>query len=663
MAKGGQIDIEINLTGQEDIEGQIEGVKAGAGDVGEAFSTMSTMVDSSNEQMAEGFGGLGEGVGGLLSSVGDLKGGFSELGKGGAAGMLALIGPIGAVLGSLYALYQAFKQISGAALEAENRMEAVQAASGDMTGKLEALSEKGILPVNEALEHFIDVNMRAQISKELAQKVAEKTTKSFMELIEAEEALTTVTKKLDEINQGVNAGFRSRAFAVQQFKDAQERLNAASVKHTATVKKISDAYRDAMAPMSEAAKLNLELEETSKEALLTKAKEQIEIRKTIELLKIQTSKTNDLAQAEAKLNAETKAKISLLKINEMAKDGLKSFVSENDKYIKSVNQAALTEKNAAIERDKLREAERLKQKQDRATRAKEHRARLAQRRALEIARQKMDEAAALRILSDQAKLNELVIKNTQTGTDAEISLIEHRYSEAQRLAGDNHTQQLIAEEIYISELESLNDKLIDQETAKNKKLDDLRKKEALEVLNAQNKLQAQSDAIMRRAGDAAGAFGKAFAAAAADAIWTSKSIAESLRASMDALGRQATIEALMEGARALKDLALSNFAGAAMHGKAAAAFLGVAVAAKATGAAVGGGGGGGGSPAGVSPLGSPLTDTAPQRDTAQRDNPMIFNISMGTVYSTEQGALTALTNTITREINRDRRGSPRLRGT
>jgi len=663
MAKGGKIDIEINLTGQEEVEGQIEGVKAGAGDVGEAFSTMSTMVDSSNEQMAEGFGGLGEGVGGLLSSVGDLKGGFSELGKGGAAGMLSLIGPIGAALGALYALYQAFKQISGAALEAENRIEAVQAASGDMTGKLEALSEKGILPVNEALEHFIDVNMRAQVSKELAQKVAEKTTKSFMKLIEAQMDLTEAHADHDaELKRG-RPSMTNYAYGTSQIESAQRDLTEATEDHHATVKKISDAYKAAMAPMAEAAKINLELEETSKEALLTKGKEQIEIRKTIELLKIQTSETNDLAQAEAKLNAETKAKISLLKINDMALDVLKSFVSENDKYIKSVDQVALAEKNAAVEIARLREAERLKQKQDRATRAKEHRARLAQRMALNIARQKMDEAAALRILADQAKLNELVIKNTQTGTDAEISLIEHRYSEAQRLAGDNHTQQLIAEEIYISELESLNDKLIDQETAKNKKLDDLRKAEAQNVLNAQNKLQAQSDAIMRRAGDAAGAFGKSFAAAAADAIWTSKSIAESLKGSMDALGRQATIEALMEGARALKDLAMSNFVGAAMHGKAAAAFLGVAGAAAITSAAVGGGGGGGGSSGGVSPLGSPLTDTAPQRDTAQRESPMIFNISMGTVYSTEQGALTALTNTITREINRDRRGSPRLRGT
>ena len=56
------------------------------------------------------------------------------------------------------------------------------------------------------------------------------------------------------------------------------------------------------------------------------------------------------------------------------------------------------------------------------------------------------------------------------------------------------------------------------ERAKNKNLDDLRKAEAQNVLNAQNKLQAQSDAIMRRAGDAAGAFGKSFAAAAAGVL-------------------------------------------------------------------------------------------------------------------------------------------------
>ena len=96
---------------------------------------------------------------------------------------------------------------------------------------------------------------------------------------------------------------------------------------------------------------------------------------------------------------------------------------------------------------------------------------------------------------------------------------------------------------------------------------------------------------------------------------------------------------------------------AAAASAAAAAFAGVATLAGVLGANIGGGQSAPSSSA--SPTGAPLISTEDREPMRQDNQPIVFNISMGTVYSTEESALTALTNAITREQNRARRGAPR----
>ena len=133
MAKGGTIEIDVELSGGQDI-------RQGFDEIGSAGKALTETMGATNEKLGEGLAGVGESVFGLADTFGELKNGIKNVGQVGAKGLIGLLGPIGMVVTAGFALYESFRMISGAAQEAEENQAAMAAAAGDLQSKLEALS-------------------------------------------------------------------------------------------------------------------------------------------------------------------------------------------------------------------------------------------------------------------------------------------------------------------------------------------------------------------------------------------------------------------------------------------------------------------------------------------------------------------------------------------
>ena len=166
-------------------------------------------------------------------------------------------------------------------------------------------------------------------------------------------------------------------------------------------------------------------------------------------------------------------------------------------------------------------------------------------------------------------------------------------------------------------------------------------------------------------GDLAQSFASGFAEATFGALAMGEGFQESIVRIIEGLGKQATVQALMETAKGVSALIL-NPALAAPHFKAAGIFGGVAALAGVSASSLGGSGGSaGGAGAGVdsaaSPSGAPQTAPTPQRETAQETS-TVFNINFGgaVIYDTKQAAERAMVDRLVSVINQRNRGSRRL---
>jgi hypothetical protein len=154
-----QVEVEVVLSGAEQAQKGLSGIGETAGKMAERF-------DSENSKLGEGLSSLTDNVGELVGSMGELGAATKSMGSMSTASLMGLVPAVGAVVAAGFALYETFMNISGAAQEAENRTEAMAAAAGDLQSKLEALSEKGVLPTTEQLKEFTRATIDAQVAKD-----------------------------------------------------------------------------------------------------------------------------------------------------------------------------------------------------------------------------------------------------------------------------------------------------------------------------------------------------------------------------------------------------------------------------------------------------------------------------------------------------------------
>ena len=693
MAKGGTIEIEVELEGAQDI-------KEGLGSIGTAGKALAANMGVANEKLGEGLESVGESVFGVLDSFSELKHGISTVSQTGISGFTALLGPIGMVVTAGFTLYETFKMISGAAQEAEENASAMAAAASDLQSKLEALSEKGVQPSVKDLQKFSQVTLEAQFYKEKLQFAQEKLTKTFQAGFEAEER---VRKLREQVAKSTN----TRAILDGELKEAIEDLNKARAKETKELNKFIPMQIEANKKLKAAEKIYKGHEETSAEFLATKVKENIERLKSLKIIEHE-NKLSEKAASLAKIEIERRAQLALVYAKEN-EENQKLLLAQNtaiEKEIKAINQQDLINKQSAKKREKIEKEEEAKRK-ERAKRAMD----LArQRRDREKAEQERRKQEALKVFAEESRIRQLEIQAQEDSTQKQINLATHRYVTQLQLAKDNLNQQRIAILEFNAELKGIRDKeakeALQAEQARVKQAQAIslnaarfnaqqiennleRELELLRLsyeqkvmlaegseleiseltrryaIDRQKLLASQASNMKETFTDMFASLGRGMASAAYNAIFFSGSLKEATANIIKGLGEQAAVESLMQTAKGVAALA-NPFTAFQAPGffKSAGIFAGAAALAGVTASAMGAGdtGGGGGLGGGASAMGSPQTAQAPQREEATSSS-MVFNINFSgaVVYDTRKAAEMALADRVTRAMNTQRRGAPRSR--
>lgn len=694
MANGGTVEIEVELTGTKDI-------REGLGSIGEAGKTLVDSMHFSNEKLGEGIGELGESVFGLKDSFSELKTGIMSLGTTGASGLMALLGPIGAVVTAGFALYEVFKLISGAAQEAEENESAMTAAASDLQSKLEALSEKGVKPATSELQKFSLVTIKAQIAKEKLQFRQEKLTKVAIKAYEADEKARKAQERLNRSMEIITITSGQLAVDKQRLAQATEEQTEANNKLSESLSKLNKQQEDANKKITAAAKLEKELEERGAEFLQGKVKENIEKLKGLQLMEQEKNLTEDVFQI-AQVAIEKEAALALLKAesNEENASALKNQNDELEKRIKLIDRDALVKEVAVKKEMEAEDAFENKRKQ--AAKARRDRAsQMAKARETEAQREQQRQ---LKLFAERTRIQQLEIESQENSINKSIELIELRYNASLTLAKDNANQIKIAELTLQNDLTKLyaqeDQKRLDQQRAieeKRKAFEfetrafdiaqmqegtqrelaelqlkydqefELAKGNEERILELKRRFSIESTKVMKsetselslRFKELFANMGQGMAEAAAGALIMGDSFKASVVQVLQSLAKSALVEGLIETAKGIA-MSFVNPAQAGTHFAAAAAFGAAALAAGGASAALGGGGGSGGGGGGFSPSGSPQSAQAPMREEA-RESSMVFNVNFSgaVVYDTKKAAEQALADRITRVMNQNRRGSPR----
>jgi len=696
-----EVEIELVLTGAEEA---VDGFK----EIGETSKKMADRFAKDNEKLGEGLGNITTNVKDIASSVRGLSTALSTSGQ----GFMALIGPIGAVAAAGYALYETFLNISGAAQEAEDRTEAMAAAASDLQSKLEALAEKGVVLTTEELRRFSRATLEAQLAKESVQKRIEKLTPKYAELTEAQEGLNHAQKVYNEGNIG-DVLLQAIGWT-DDLTESRERLVDANRALNQSLDKILPTQLEANKKLSEAAKQEKELEETSNEARLARIKENQTKLDTIRLLEAETIKAEEQAKVFDAVQKQKRAILELdLERNKENKEFLKTLDERLKGEVKSLEESGkarrIIEARGRKEVEDIRKAARDKEQ------AEEEKAR-ARRQAQRTAANAKAQAMARQRQAEEAQIRQLGYEQLRLDGIAEVDLLKLQYDDSLKLAGDNANKKLIIEMKYQNDLQRLqqeqqarleadmqeqarleaenqarlaeqrqafiystmefNSQRIEDETERqlaqlelryNKEIalneytqDQITELQRRQAIEREEIVNASIDSQIQKVGEFTNQYGAGLAEAAYNSLLFGESFQESVGQMLIALGRQAAVESLIETAKGTAAL-FTNPALATNHFAAAGLFAGAAATAGLAGKALGGGTSGGSGGAGsASPTGTPQTAPTPQREQADTQA-MVFNINFGgaVIYDTQRAAEQALADRITNLQNTRRRGAPR----
>jgi hypothetical protein len=696
-----QVQIEVELVGQKEVGQGLDKITKGAEGLGETFKGVGGIVGKTNQQLGEGLSSVSDALGETMNAVGGIKEAFTGLGQGGAMSFTSLLGPIGLAVTAVGALYEAYRQLSGAAKEAEDRQEAMAAAAGDLSSKLEALAEGGVVPTTQQLERFAKITLETQVAKELLIKKTEKLFPILEKERKAQQELTEAQAHVVKTQQEYGKGSSELTAALQVQYRAEADLAQVQGERAKKTAELAQQTAQNLAGIAAAAEQEKTLEEQTTDNLRAKFKENAERLKTVELLRLEAMQVEELLSAQAKDNIETEHTILLLGLEDKSRAELIEMIKGQTDAVEALREEEAIREASAARQAKL-EADNLKK-------IREERAKAAQE--AKVRREAEAKAAAAELqqrLALQSQINLLELQLTTQGDEQKIKMAQERYRLGLELAKDDAMKRAVVEKAYQLEIKKLGEEratreaqqaeerirqerevqkaIIDAEIERQqfdiehrqiregdlaaetqKQLDALGLRYAQEIIMAEGnqeriteltrranieRTEIERAQVVKRAEMVNGAldqYGKGFAQAAAAALLTSKTMGEAFKAVLDGLAMEATVEALMETAKGTAALFL-NPAAAATHFKAAAIFGGAAAVAGGLSASIPKGGGGGTNRAQpTSPSGLPQTSSAPARETAQSSQ-ITYNVNFGgaVVYDTKRAAEMALTQRIDR---------------
>lgn len=700
-----QVEIDVVLTGAEEASRGLKGV-------GETAGKMADRFNDENSKLGEGLSSLTGNVEELVGSVKEFGSVATTVSKSNKMSFLALVPAVGAVAGALYGLYEAYLNISGAAEEAEKKTEAMAAAASDLESKLEALAEKGVIPTSDALDKFIRSNIKAQLSKEALQTKVEKLKNEFENLQDAEDEVREARKG----DAGYLLTLEANLRGMNVLRLAQRKYVETLTEYREKVDVVTKAHEDNLPKLKEAGKEYKSLEDQSAEATLARVRENIALLNTLKLreaeidttgtqLKVKQIEINALKESallRAKENEENAKKLSDME------DDLKAQIARFNKLdqleklkrvqIERTEAEANKTANKAIKRIDTRRIKELAIERQRQ-------ADLKALRQLELEEMRQNGASALRLLTERyndefalagnnqnqqliaQKRYQLgltqILKDEQAKREAskaeQAKRDAERIKQAQMMAleslefdlqmqtqrqgftsqlpviSDYKTMQFEKErELDLLKVRYDKERALAQES--QEQITEINRREALE----RQKISDQStQALINQVGEVTSQYGAGLAEAVYTSALMGDSLSESIGDILIALGKQASVESLMQTAKGVASLFTApQLAG--NHFAAAGLFAGAAAAAGMAGKSLGGGGGGGGGSASATPTGAPTTAPTPQREQAEQA-PMVFNINFGgaVIYDTKRSAEQALADRITSLQNTRRRGAPR----
>jgi hypothetical protein len=694
------IEIEVELVGQKETLKGLDMVNQGAEGIGETFKGVGGLIGKTNKELGEGLSSVSDAIGESKEAFAELGGAVSSVAKGGS-GLITLLGPIGMVIGALGVLYETYQQLSGAAQEAEDRQEAYAAAVADLSSKLEALAENGVVPSVKALDDFFRITIKAQVAKELFEKSTERAMKKLEAMVDG--PLKDYTEAQQALNKLVAEGKKGTdeyTSALQNLQYAEAEHIKAQAKYNAKLKELETTLRSNLEVLKEAGEQEKNLEELTTDSLKQKAKENLERLKAIDLMRLEIDVKDQAAQAAAKESIEAYAKADALKVEDASRADLLKQVESQTEALKRLNEQKVYEEVVAARQARIFEAEAQKRRQAYQQRLKQ-----------QEAERRMQEALAKQQLALESQLRQAQITLVLDGLSQQESLARERYETGIKLAKDNATQRALVETQYQIELKKIreaeqanylsdlakreeaqrqaaekarefafstaefNAQFIQDET--ERELAQLKVKYDRELELAENNEALKTELIRRygverarveqKASEKLAAsvvgyldfIGKGFAEAGVGALMFGDNFKESIKQVLEGLAREAAVKSLMQFAEAAA-YSFVNPALAAQHATAGGLFAAVASAAKVSHMAMGGGGGGGGGSS-ASPSGAPLSAPAPQREQASTEA-MTFNINFGgaVIYDTRRAAEQALADRVVETINRPRRGAVRM---
>ena len=645
------IEIEVELVGQDKALEGLGDIKEGAEGIGETFKGVGDLVGKTNQQMGESLGAVSDAVGSSVTAFTEMGDAVKSVASGGA-GLTALLGPIGLLTTAIAAGVEAFRQLSGAAQEAENRQAAFGAAAGDLTSKLEALAENGFVPARKELLAYSRANLQAQIQKELMNNEIEKISKTLQAEADAQ---ARATKAQQDYNKALQTQYRDARLVFglsTELTMAQQDLKQAQEASAKSFENIGKRVEEVNRLISKSAETYKGFEEQGKEALETKAKELIAQRAALQTLEAQVKIEKEADRLTAERNIERAKTADLLKLEKMSRDELAAFVTAQKSAVKALNEEGLKDAQLAKKIAELN-------KRQAEARAKNSKAIDQQKAAQQALREEQMQ------LVQESQLRQLDIKLTEEGYQQQLALEAERYQLGLALAQDNAMQREIVERQHDLALKSIEDQRL-------QRAQDLHDKElalVMQQINAEDQayerqLQKQKQAQaqeLKMYQDFFSQYGKGLAQAAVANVLFGDSFKDSAAAVLKSLAIEAGARSLMELAAGVGALAL-GLPTAAAHFKSSGIFAAASVAAKAGSSLLGAGAGGaatGGATA--SPTGAPQVATTPQREEAQ-SREMTFNLNFGgaVIYDTKEAAKRAMIGDLVRTYNGNNRGMPRF---
>ena len=639
------IEIEVVLKG-------LDLVKDGAEGIGETFKGVGDIVGKTNKQMGENINSLSNAISEGAAAFNGLKEAALSIGQG-SFGITTLLGPLALLVTAVGAAYEAYRQASGEAKLFEDRQRALAQAASDLTQKLESLAERGLVPAKEALNLYVEANLRAQLAKELLENRTERQSKVLYDETEARKAATKATQAYFKTLKNVNATYQERVLAETAMKEAMASLQIANQRTKKVFDDLAKSIEATYTEVQEAERQYKSLEAQTEESLRTKAKELTARRAGVETLKAEVE-----AQSEAELltrrhNIERSKQVQLDSIEKMNRAQLNALINAHTVALSKLNEEALKDTKLAQQIAKLN-TDAAKARGGATDKVKAQEAALRQL-AIEQQRQMMLES----------QLRQLQIKLTKEGDDELLALAKERYNTGLQLAKDNALQRQIVEAQYQLDVQQIEDRAIDREYARLQKLDqEAEAKRQKDRAQKQKDRDAQLNAdkeMLAQASEYIDMYGQGLAQAGVQALMFGGSFKEAAGEVLKGLAVESGVRALMETAKGFAAL-LINPALAGGHFKSAALFGAAAGAARVGAGALGVGGAGGASGgATASPSGAPQTAPAPQREQAE-SREMVFNLNFGgaVIYDTKEAAKRAMLGDLVRTYNQPNRGMPRF---